>query len=229
MAQKQEHTEDNLAVVEETLTRTEKFIEENQKVISLVVGAIVVVVLGYFALQRYYFQPQEQEAASQMFMAEKYFEKDSLDKALNGDATYPGFLQIIDDYGMTKSANLAKYYVGVCYLQKGEYESAIEYLSDFSCDAELLAPAAKAAIGDAYMQLGNQEKALSNYLSAAGMKENNLTTPQYLLKAAQTFELLNKNSSAIELYEQIRNDYPTSAEFRDAEKFLARAQAKAGK
>ena len=67
-----------------------------------------------------------------MFMAEKYFELDSFNLALNGNTEHLGFLDIIDDYKRTKSANLANYYAGLCYYYLGDYELAIDYVSDFS-------------------------------------------------------------------------------------------------
>ncbi len=60
-----------------------------------------------------------------MFTAEYYFEKDSVDLALFGDGESYGFMDIIDDYGSTSAGNLAKYYSGICYYNKGEYEDAI--------------------------------------------------------------------------------------------------------
>ena len=55
---------------------------------------------------------KENEAKAQMWMAEQYFERDSFNLALNGDGNYLGFLDIIEEYGITKSANLANYYYG---------------------------------------------------------------------------------------------------------------------
>ena len=121
MANKQEKkidkTEERIVAVEEAFSRTEQFIEKYQQIILIVVGVIIVIVLGFFGFKRFYLAPREKDAQSQMFMAEKYFEQDSLKKALNGDGQYLGFLAIIDEFGMTKSANLAHYYAGMCYFE----------------------------------------------------------------------------------------------------------------
>ena len=37
---------------------------------------------------------------SEMYYAERFFEIDSFNLALNGYGTYPGFLNVIDDYGI---------------------------------------------------------------------------------------------------------------------------------
>ena len=97
MAKDKETTaEKNIVAVENALSKAEHFVEQNQKIIMIVVGAIAVVILGYFGFKKFYLAPKEKEAQGAMFMAEKYFEKDSLKLALNGDGTNPGFLDIIE-------------------------------------------------------------------------------------------------------------------------------------
>jgi tetratricopeptide (TPR) repeat protein len=192
MAKKSNQTEDRIQVVEEALSKTEQFIESNQKIISIVVGVIIVVVLGYFGFQKFYIDPTEKEARSQMFMAEKYFEMDSLRLALNGDGNYLGFLDIIDDYGMTKAANLSNYYAGICYLKMGDMDNAIDYLKSFDADDNVVAPMAKGAIGDAYAELNDLDKAKSYYLEAAEMVLNDFVTPQFLLKSRSCFRRIRR-------------------------------------
>ena len=45
---------------------------------------------------------------------------------MNGDGTNPGFIQILDQYGSTKSGNLAKYYLGICYLKTGDFRHVLK-------------------------------------------------------------------------------------------------------
>lgn len=229
MAKKKIQQADNLQELESALTRTEQFIEDNQKIISYVVGGIILVVAAYLGFNKFYLQPKEKDAQSQMFMAENYFEKDSFNLALNGDGNYLGFLDIIDNYGITKSSNLAKYYSGICYLHLGQYEDAIDYLSDFSTDDIILKPIAEGAIGDAYMELGDQDKALSQYKKSISSNANKFTTPIYMLKAAKLLESNEELGDALKLYKQIKSDYPESTEARNIDKYIARVEVKMGK
>jgi tetratricopeptide (TPR) repeat protein len=222
MAQKSDNTEERIHKVEDALGRTEQFIEDNQKTLIIIIGVIVAVVLGYFGFKKFYIQPREKEAQSQMWMAEKYFEQDSLNKALSGDGTYPGFLSIMDDYSMTKAANLAHYYSGIIYLKKGEFQTAIDHLKKFKGREVLVTSMAKGALGDAYMELGDTKKALDYYLKAANSYSNDFSTPVFLNKAAWTYEQMKEYGKAIELYEMIRNDYPRSMESRTVDKNIAR-------
>ena len=228
MAKKKAQQPDNLQELESALTKTEHFIEENQKLLTYIVIAIVVVVAGWIGFTRFYLQPRENEAQSQMFMAEIYFEKDSFNLAVNGDGNYLGFLDIIDDYGMTKSANLAKYYTGISYLNLGQYEEAIDYLNDFDTDDILLGPISEGSIGDANLELGETEDALSHYRKAYSMNENQLTTPVYMMKAANLLESMDELEDALTLYREIKEKYPQTTEGQNADRYIARVEIKLG-
>jgi tetratricopeptide (TPR) repeat protein len=228
MTKKKTAQEDNLQELESALTRTEQFIEDNQKKITYVVGGIIVLVAAFLAFNKFYLQPKEEEALTQMFMAENYFEKDSFNLAINGDGNYLGFLDIIDDYGLTKSANRAKYYVGISYLHLGQYEDAVDYLKKFKTDDLLLGPLKAGAIGDAMLELGKSEDALSQYKKAYSETDNELTTPVYKMKAAKLLESMNKLDEALKLYEEIKKDYPESAEGSTIDRYIARVKIKIG-
>ena len=214
-------TEERIVAVEEAFSRTDQFIEKNQMIIMIVVAAIIVIVLGFFGFKRFYIAPREKDAQSQMFMAEKYFEQDSLKKALNGDGQYLGFLAIIDEYGITESANLSHYYAGICYLKMGQFEEAIKHLDKFSAGDQLVAPMAKGALGDAYMELKQVEKAAGLYEKAGNMRKNEFTSPLFLMKAAWAYEELSNYEKALTLYQQIKKDYPRSNEGREIDKYIA--------
>ncbi len=219
-------TEERLEAVEEALTRTERILEKHQKNILTGIAVVIIIVLGYFSFQKYYLEPVEKEASEQMWMAEKYFGMDSLQMALDGDGNYYGFLDIIEEYGVTKSANLANYYAGVCYLRLGQYEDAIDYLGSFSSNDQILAPMALGAIGDAYMELGETGKAAGYYIDAANKEDNAFTAPVFIQKAAWAYELQEDYSKALQLQNRLKKDFPTSAEGREAEKYIALLEAK---
>ncbi len=229
MAKKIDNTEEKIHAVEEALSKSEKFIENNQKILTIVVSAAILIVLGVFAFQKLYVAPREKAAQGQMFAAQKYFEQDSLNKALNGDGNNLGFLDIIDDYGMTKAANLSKYYAGIIMLKQGKYEDAITYLKKFDSDDEFVGPMATGSIGDAYLELDQKEKAVDYYLDAAKMQINDLTSPLYMMRAAFVYEDLGKFDKAVDLYIKIQKEHTKSTEARDIEKYIAQAQAKTSK
>lgn len=224
-----EKTEKRIEAVEEAFSKTEQFIEKNQKVILIVVAVVVIVVLAFFGFKRFYLAPLEKEAQSQMFMAEKYFEQDSLAKALNGDGQYLGFLAIIDEYGMTQSANLSHYYAGICYLKMGKFEDALTQLGKFSSSDQLVAPMAKGAMGDACMELKQTEKAAGYYADAADMRKNEFTSPMFMMKAAWAHEELGNFEKALTFYKRIKAEYPRSNEGREIDKYITLTEGKVKK
>lgn len=228
MAKKNAQQGDNIQELESALTKTERFIEDNQKIITYIVGGIILVVVAYLGFSKFYLQPKEKEAQSQMFMAESYFERDSFNLAINGDGNYLGFLDIIDEYGITKSANLAKYYTGISYLHMGQFEDALEYLNDFKTDDLLLEPIVAGAKGDALLELGETDKALKQYQRAYSLNENELTSPVYMMKAANLLEMMDELEDALSLYKEIKKEYPETAEGRNAERYIARIETKLG-
>jgi len=220
---KKDENPTTISSVEETLTRSEHFLEENYKVLLSALG-IIVVLVGLGWLGKMYLGKRNNEAQSQMFQAEKYLEADSLKLALNGDGNYLGFLDIAKQYKFTNTGNLAKYSAGICYLHLGNYNEAIDYLNKYSKKDNVIGSLAIGATGDAYVQLGNVEKGIAKYLEAADYAKNSFNTPLFLMKAAELYELTNKFPEALKIYERIESQYPESTEGTTIGKYIARVK-----
>ena len=107
--------------VEEIVSKSEQFIENNSKKIIYGIIAVALVVGAVLGIKHGYLVPQEKKAAAAMFRGEQYFARDSFALALNGNgADYEGFEAIIDQYGSTDAGNLAKAYAGICYYKMGD-------------------------------------------------------------------------------------------------------------
>ncbi len=223
---KKSGAEEPIEGVENLLSKTENYIEENQKSLTIIVTAIILVVLGYLGYSNLYVAPMEEEARSQIFMAERYFEQDSFDLALYGDGNFLGFVDIINDYSVTSTANLSRYYAGISYLRMGEFDNAIEYLTQFDSRDQMVSPVALGAIGDAYVELGNLENAATFYSKAARRRANNFISPIFLMKAGGVYEELGKYKRALEAYETIKDKYPDTTEGSQVEKYIVRVQLK---
>lgn len=220
---KKKDTNKGIENVEQTLTNTEKFLEDNYK--PLLYGlAVIVALVGIFWLSRSYINKHNKEAQSQMFMAEQYFSQDSLKLALYGNGNDLGFIDIADEYKNTKSGKLANFYSGACLMHLGEFEQAIDYLEKYSIKDEILAPQAKGLIGDANVELGNTEKGIKLYLEAAEMADNSFHSPIYLMKAGTAYETEGNFKEALNIYEKIQDKYPESNEGRNIEKYIGRVK-----
>lgn len=212
--------------LENALTKTEQYIENNQKSLTIIVLAIIVIVGTFLGYTRLYIAPMEKEAQSQIFAAEQYFERDSFNLALHGDGNYLGFLDIIDSYGPSKVGNLAHYYAGISFRELGDFDSAIDHLKRFSTKDKMVKSVAFGALADCYVEVGNLKEGVKLYLRAANTNENHFTSPIYLLKAGIVLEELGNNSEALKQYEAIKNKFPRSTEAREIEKYITRVNLK---
>src|SRR5258708_6570675 len=225
MAKKEENKDllENPEVIKEKLAGIEHWVEQNPKIVFGVLGAVALVIAGYFGYG-HWIGSQDDQAQTEMFQAIRYFEADSLNLALNGDGNNLGFLQIIDDYSMTDAGKLANFYVGFIYLKQGKFKPAILYLEDFKAKDLLVQARAYSLIGDAYMELKEYEKAVTYYNQAAEYKPNKFFSPAYLMKAAIAYEKLNQNEKARQVYQKIIDQYWDSNEFQEARKAKARLE-----
>ncbi len=210
-------------VLKEKLIGAEDWFEKHSKLVAGIALGVALVVAGFFGFQ-YYKDSQNEKAQEDMFQAIYYFEADSLDQALNGDANNLGFLDIIDEYGITDAANLANYYVGAIYLKQGKFEPARLYLEDFKSNDLLVQARAYSLIGDTYMEEGNYEQAASFYKKAANYKPNKFFSPQYIMKEALAYERLNQLEKAREAYDKVITQYWDSSEYQKAVKYKARLE-----
>jgi len=225
-------TADVFNTLDETASRSEKFVIKNQKTIFIVLGLIVALILGYLPYQKYIKAPKEKEAADELAFPKTYFEKansstvavDSLfTLGLDGADGKLGFVDVSNQYSGTQAGNLANYYAGISYLKTKNYKEAIEYLEKFSSDDELLGPTAKGAIGDAFAEINQPEDALDYYLKAANLKDNNFSSPLFLFKAGNTAMDLEKFSKALELFNRIKTEYPNSDEAKKIDIYINKA------
>ncbi len=220
--------EEIIVDVEEVYSNTEKWIIENQKSLTIIVGAIVLLLGSFFAFKNFVVKPQEEQAKDYIWQAQQAFAKDSFELAIYGSESTVGFEYIIDNFGMTEAANLSHYYIGISYLRLGQYEDAIQYLNDYDCQDVMVCAVALGATGDAHMEQGDTEKAIDYYESSVSHSDNEFTAPIYLMKAGRAHESLGNYDKALEAYNRIKNDFSASQEAQSIDKYIARAEGLAG-
>ena len=206
--------------IEETVSKTEQFYNENKKTIWGCILAAVVVALGVLAYNQFYLKPKMAEAQEQAYPAEAAFRNGNFDLALNGDGNNYGFVQILDEYG-TKAGKAMYLYAGICELELKNYEEAVSYLKKYNGKDPILAARAQACLGDAYAGLQNYEAAVAQFEKAAALSDN-VFAAGYLLKAGVTSEELGNKDKALKFYETIKDKYPQSMEAYDIEKYINR-------
>jgi tetratricopeptide (TPR) repeat protein len=206
--------------IEQTVSATEQFFNENKKTIWCVVAAVLVIGLGILAYSKFIYQPKCVEAMQQSYPAEMSFQAGEYELALNGDGNNLGFVDIIADYG-TKAGKAVYLYAGICELELGNNEEALSYLKKYNGKEPILAARAKACEGDAYVALGDYEAALRSYKAAVNCADN-MFAAGYLLKEGSVLEALDRKEEALACYKTIEEKYPQSLEAYDIAKYIAR-------
>lgn len=209
--------------IDESIVASAGFVERNIKALSYTVGGILAVVIIALLTYQYYIVPRNAEAADDIAVAEQLFLAGDYEKALNGDGTNDGFLQVVDKFGSTPSGNLARLYAGLCYAKTDKAEEAVKFLEDYdACGDMMVSNAALGALGNCYAQLGQNDKAAATLLKAAKRADNNTLSPLYYQQAGQIFEALGNKSKALDCYQTIKSDYPQSVQAQDIDKYIER-------
>jgi tetratricopeptide (TPR) repeat protein len=221
---KKQVQDETIVDIVEAKETAQDYFERNKVLVLAVVAALVVIIGGYLFYDLLVKTPNEEAAKEAMYRAEEQFARDSFALALeNPGAGFDGFLDIIDNYPGTSASNLAKYYSGISYLNLGRYDAAIEFLEDFSPAGEVTPIMKFGALGDAYSETGDLNKALSMYNKASDT-DNNFLTPYYLKKYGLLAEKQGDSASAQKAYNRIKDEYPESVEAQDIEKYIAQVQ-----
>ncbi|MCR5709006.1 MAG: tetratricopeptide repeat protein [Bacteroidales bacterium] len=205
-----------------TVSGVEEFFKKNQKWIEWALIALLVVIFGIFAINRWVIAPARVEAQSQMFQAEQAFRAGDWQTALEGDGNVLGFNEIIDNYGK-KAGKSVYFYAGICNLQMGNNEKAIELLKKYKTSDKIMQARALCALGDASSNLEDYSAALNYYKKAAAVEDNQLVAG-YLFKAALVSEQLGDNAGALKLYKEIESKYPQTLEGYDIQKYISRIE-----
>lgn len=228
--QTQTQTPDEMQVM---LNKSEAFITKYKMQMIAAVVAIVVVAGGLFFYNNYSKSAQE-EASDAMFAAQEYFANQKFDEALNGDKkSCKGFKYVADNYSSTKAGNLAKLYAGLCAANLEKWQDAVNYLEDYSTQGDaVISPAALFALGNAYANTKNPEKAVETMKKAADKADaeakdgvNNSFSPTYLITAADILLSQGKYDEALAIYQDIKKKYVGSMAYQEIDKYIERANA----
>ncbi len=232
---KESTTAEVFTSLDEGASKLEQFLEKNQKWIFTGLAAIIVLVAGYMWYDQNVKIPHEQEGINNMVKAQEYFDKginetdaklmkEDFDKALNGADGKYGFLQVNDKFGDTKAGNLSNYYIGMIYYKNGDYKNAVDYLSKFKGDDDIVQPTVYGVIGDAFVELEQPKDALEYYEKAAKASDNSFTTPAYYFKAGKLALEAGDKAKAKKYFLIIKDKYPGSKEAKNIDIFIVQAE-----
>ncbi|MGH7901562.1 MAG: tetratricopeptide repeat protein, partial [Thermodesulfobacteriota bacterium] len=136
------------------------FSSTNYKKIAIILGLILIIIIGIlaFILEK---EKRELRANNDFREAVSKYSANDLDKALEL------FSKFNQQHPQSKLSYISLYYIGVIYLDKGEYDNSISKLSELlksDLKEKMLIDAATYTIGLAYFKKGNWQESI-DYLS----------------------------------------------------------------
>lgn len=212
-------------VLQESISKTEVLLEENKNLISYVLVGIITVIGAYFVYNNWVVKPAEKAGFESVWPAQKYFEQDSIQKAIEE------FDYVASEHSGTKAGNLANLYLGLSLLKDGQFEEALISFEEFDAKGELFPGLKVGLIADCHSELDNVDEAVANYKKAAKLLDAKSVSPYYLKKAGILLEQNNDLDGATAMYQLAIKTYledaPPSLNLikNEMKKLLARANA----
>jgi tetratricopeptide (TPR) repeat protein len=221
MSKKQVKEELEQDVLLETFSKAQSFYDNNK---NTVIGAAIAVIIliggsvGYY----YYAEAQESEAQELMGQASQAYLQGNYQEALTGsDADFTvGFKQIINNYGMTDAANLARYYAAISSFKIGNNEEALTYIENYEIPEGIMGVGPLSFHAVIHTELGNHTEAAELYVKAAEWDVNDSTTPYNYLEAANAFHDASNTEKAQQYAKKIIEEYDNSNQATEAEQLL---------
>jgi tetratricopeptide (TPR) repeat protein len=193
------------------------------KVITYLVGSLLGLVILYLAYRQFIWKPANEKSKDAYWVGLNYAAKDSTDLAI--EELEP----VVKKYDGKIGGENAQFILARQYMSKGEFNKALDLLKDVNANDTYLAAMVVGLQGDCHSEMKDYEKAFKLYLEAAGINENEMTSPMYLFKAGLCAEKNKNFEQATECYTKIRDDYSGFGNQKAIEKYIARASNKTTK
>lgn len=217
MANNNKKVDNTVAEVDGAISKSELWLEKNQKNIMYALVAIVLVVAAGWGWN-YLKSDSNAKAEKEIYSAQFLFEEGDFEQALEG------FEAVIDEYGSTNAGNLAKAYAGLCQKNLGNDQEAVALLKAYSGSDNVIAPAILCALGDCYVNMDNNTEAAKTFEKAAKAADNAEFSPLYLKKAGLAYEAAGDNASALKVYQSIRDNWFETSIGQSIDKYIVRVQ-----
>lgn len=188
--------------------QTERFLERNAKLLSIIFISLVVAVLAYFAYKQFIVAPKNEEATKGYLSAIANLENGKDAEALGGkSAANPGFMGTYNNFSNTDAGKLSAYNAGLLKFKEGKYQEAYDLLDKFSSDNKVLMALKYGAMSDASANLNKAEDALSLLEKAISASDDPYTSYYFTRKAGLMALALKKNAEAKKYFTTIDEQY----------------------
>lgn len=199
----------------------EQFKSNNKlRLITMIVGGVIVIVLGYFAYVQFMWNPDNDKSKDSYWAGLNYATADSTDMAIDELESQ------VKKFDGKIGGEVSQFVLARQLMAKGEFKSALSELEGVKLTDAYLSIMSQGLRADCHSELKEYEKAANLYLEAADASDNEFTAPMYLMKAGLCAEEIKDFTMATECYERIRDNYTSFASQKAIDKYIARAKNK---
>ncbi len=134
------------------------------------------------------------------------------------------FQEIADKYSGSKSAPVSLYYIGNSYLAIGQYEDAIRAYNSFIdkySDQETILPLVYINLGSTYLDKNDYSNAIAAFRKVLSLKDA-LAADRAVYELARAYEASGDTAAAIEQYDSLTKNYPSSSWSQEAKVRLSK-------
>jgi len=201
---------------------TRKWIEQNKRIVGYIIATpLIIALLGFWWYQKS--KDWNDQATTMLAKIIHYYDEGRYDMAINGvpQEGTQGLQAIVEEYGSTKTGQIAKLYLANAYYSTKNYDKALEYYDAISVSDQLVTSTAYAGMASCYEIKGELEKAAAYFEKAAAKNMTIGHAPENLQKSAMNYAAIGKKDKAVELLKTLKKEFPTSIIARDVDRFIA--------
>jgi predicted negative regulator of RcsB-dependent stress response len=204
-----------------TYAQAVNFYDKNKKYLSIGVVVLALAIFGIIAYQNNQTTNNE-KASAELAKVIPFFDAGNYRLAVDGapEMNVSGLKALVDNFGGTVSGNHARFYLASSLFQLGEYDAALEEFSEFDGEGEMLQVSRLSGIAACYEAKKDFRRAAEYYESAGTLVGTDVAAPENLSNAARNFALSGDKEKAIELYEKVKKNHPTTVFGREADRFI---------
>lgn len=193
------------------------------KIVTYTVAGVLIAMLLFFLYRQFFWKPSNEKSKDGYWVALNYIAKDSTDKAI------AALVPFVKRYDGKSGGEIGQYLLATQYMKRGKFKKALVNLEGVEVEDAYLSIMCIGLKGDCKSELKKYADAIEFYVQAADADDNDYTAPMYLFKAGGCAEKLKKYSLATELYTRIKDEYPTYANKKTIDKYIARASSNKAK